>query len=204
MPLVVRTVVRTALRTLPRHSARAAAWLLALPSLASLAIGDVRAADYVQTRGSTLEFNGTFQNAPFTGAFPGFRAQLRFDPDDLKSAHLDVAIPMAMSTTHRTDYDNEMRAAWFLDVAEFPTARYVADHFRPLGSGQYVADGTLTLRGVSRPVALTFKWTPGTRPVLSGTAKVRRLDYGVGTRSDWASSITDDIGIATRVVFVAK
>lgn len=179
-------------------SLRPIALFLSLFPFASLA------ADYVQARGSTLRFEGSFQNEPFVGAFPGFRSRLRFDPADLKSARLEVEIPMAMSTTHRSDYDSEMRAAWFLDVAEFPAARYVARQFRPLGDNRYVAAGMLTLRGVSRPVALTFTWSPGAKPVLTGTAKVRRLDYGVGTRSDWGSSISDEIGIGARVVFDAK
>ena len=33
--------------------------------------------------------------------------------------------------------------------------------FRSLGGNQYAADGTLSLRGVSKPVTLTFTWTPG-------------------------------------------
>lgn len=179
--------------------------LLALAFASACALAaPAHAADYVQTRGSTLEFTGRYDHEAFTGHFPGFRTTLRFDPDRLAQSTLDVEIPLAMSTTHRSDYDSEMRAVWFLDVAEFPKAHYTASKFRRVGKDQFVADGALTLRGVTRPVALTFTWTPGERPVLAGTAKVNRLAFGVGTQSDWGSSITTEIGIATRVVFVAK
>ena len=63
----------------------------------------------------------------------------------------------------------------------------------------------LSLRGVSKPVTLTFTWTSGTSPVLSGTAAVKRLDFGVGT-GDWAdvSVIPNEIRINTKVLLQAK
>ena len=39
---------------------------------------------------------------------------------------------------------------------------------------------TVRKRGVTKPVTLTFTWTPGAQPVLTGKATVKRLDFGVG------------------------
>src|SRR3546814_14805572 len=63
------------------------------------------------------------------------------------------------------------------------------------------ADGTLELRGVSKPVTLTFTWTPGAAPVLAGKATVKRLDFGVGG-GDWADTdaIPNEVAVSTRVV----
>ncbi|NEL42644.1 MAG: YceI family protein, partial [Xanthomonas perforans] len=60
-------------------------------------------------------------------------------------------------------------------------------------------------RGVSKPVTLTFTWTPGTQPVLAGKALVKRLDFGVGG-GDWADTktIPNETAISTKVVFKAK
>ena len=74
-----------------------------------------------------------------------------------------------------------------------------------MGNDQFAADGTLELRGVSKPVTLTFSWKPGTQPVLTGKATVKRLDFGVGG-GDWADTktIPDDTAISTIVKFDAK
>lgn len=159
------------------------------------------AADYVQDSGA-LSFATEYQGETFTGLFPDFSTTLRFDPAAPQDARLDVTIPLATADTRNRERDSTLRTPDFFDVAKFATARYTARGFRPLGDDRYAADGTLELRGVSRPVTLTFTWTPGERPVLSGRATVKRLEFGVGG-GDWAdlSIIPDDVAVSTRVTF---
>lgn len=163
------------------------------------------AADYVQAPGSNLTFAGTYQGEVFTGKFPGFVTAFRFDPKQLAASKLQVVIPLATAATSNADYDGELRGASFFDAARFPRATYIATTFRALGGNRYAADGTLTLRGISKPVVLEFTWTPGAAPVLSGKATVKRLAFGVGG-GDWADTalIPDAIAISTKVVFKAK
>jgi polyisoprenoid-binding protein YceI len=141
----------------------------------------------------------------FTGKFPGFVTTFRFDPKQLAASKLQVVIPLATAATSNADYDGELRGASFFDAARFPRATYIATTFRALGGNRYAADGTLTLRGISKPVVLEFTWTPGAAPVLSGKATVKRLAFGVGG-GDWADTalIPDAIAISTKVVFKAK
>ena len=171
-----------------------------LPALLALSVPAV-AADYVQAPGSTLAFAGKYQGEVFVGRFPGFSTRLSFDPRKLDASRLEVTIPMATATTRNADYDGEMRGAAFFDAAKFPQATYVATKFHALGGNRYAADGTLTLRGTSRPVTLTFEWTQGERPVLFGRAAVQRLDFGVGG-GQWADTglIPNAIAVSTRVV----
>lgn len=172
---------------------------LLLPALLALSIPAV-AADYVQAPGSTLAFAGKYQGEVFVGRFPGFSTKLSFDPRKLDASRLEVTIPMATATTRNADYDGEMRGASFFDAAKFQ-ATYVATKFRALGGNRYAADGTLILRGASKPVTLTFEWTQGANPVLFGRAAVQRLDFGVGG-GQWADTglIPNAIAVSTRVV----
>jgi len=174
---------------------------LAIALLLSLAL-PAAAADYVQAPGSSLAFAGKYQGDVFTGRFPGFSTRMRFDPAQLANASLDVTIPLATSTTGNADYDENLRGADFFDAAKFPQAHYTATHFRSLGGNQYAADGTLSLHGASKPVTLTFTWTPGAQPVLTGKATVKRLDFGIGG-GDFADTglIPDGIAVSTKVVF---
>ena len=162
----------------------------------------VFAASYVQAPGSTLTFASSYQGEVFTGRFPGFATTLSFDPKQLATSKLDVMIPLAGATTGVEDYDVELRGDAFFNSTKFPQARYTATKFRALGDNRYAADGILSLRGASKPVTLTFTWTPGAKPVLVGKATVRRLDFGVGGEGDWADTelLPNAIAISTKVV----
>ena len=161
------------------------------------------AANYVQAPGSTLTFASSYEGEVFTGRFPGFATKFSFDPAKLAGARLDVSIPLATASTGNSDYDGEMRGVAFFDAARFPQARYTATKFRALGGNRYAADGTLSLRGISKPVTLEFTWSPGARPVLTGKATVKRLEFGVGGEGDWAdtSLLPNEIAVSTKVVF---
>ena len=162
------------------------------------------AADYTQAPGSSLVFASSYQGETFTGRFPGFVTKLSFDPKQLATSKLDVTIPLVTATTGVEDYDSELRGSAFFNASKFPQARYTATKFRALGGNKFAADGTLSLRGISKPVTLAFTWTPGAKPVLAGKATVKRLDFGVGS-GEWADAelLPNEIAINTKVVLQA-
>lgn len=174
-------------------------------ALAAALAAPAFAADYAQAAGSSLTFTGKYQGEAFNGRFPGFATTFSFDPANLAGAKLDVTIPLATATAGNPDYDGELRGASFFNSAKFPQAHYTATKFRSLGGNRYAADGALSLRGVAKPVTLTFTWTPGAKPVLAGSATVKRLDFGVGG-GDWADTgvIPNEIQVATKVIFQPK
>ncbi len=186
----------------PRHVRYHAALLGPLALAASLVVasGTAVAADYVQAPGSTLTFASSFENEVFTGHFSRFTTTMRFDPQRLDQATLDVTIPLASATTANPERDDTLQGGDFFNSKRFPQASYRASKFRHLGDDRYAADGTLTLRSVSGPVTLTFTWKRGTSPVLTGRASVQRLDFGVGG-GDWSdlAMIPAAVAISTRV-----
>ena len=159
------------------------------------------AADYAQAAGSTLAFASRYDGELFTGRFDRFDTRLSFDPAKPEAGTLDVTIGLASAVTGNADRDSTLKTADFFDIGTYAQARYSAKGFRKLADGQYAADGTLELRGVRKPVTLTFSWTDGAQPVLAGKAVVKRLDFGVGG-GDWADTdtIPDAVNISTRVV----
>ncbi|HEX2082004.1 MAG TPA: YceI family protein [Xanthomonadaceae bacterium] len=173
-------------------------------ALVAMLAAPAHAAEYVQAAGSTLAFASKYDGEVFTGTFPNFSTRLSFDPADLSAARLDVSIPLAGAKTGNADRDSTLQGSDFFDVAKFAQARYTATKFRSLGDKRYAADGTLELRGVRKPVTLTFTWTPGAKPVLAGKATVKRLEFGVGG-GDWAdtSTIPNEVAVSTRVVLQA-
>lgn len=168
--------------------------------LVALMSAPAAAADYVQAPGSSLVFATKYDGEVFTGQFGGFDTRLSFDPDNLDASRLEVTIQLVGTATGNGDRDSTLASADFFNISKFTQARYVAERFRALGSNTYAADGTLSLRGVDKPVTLTFTWTPGSPATLSGKATVKRLDFGVGG-GDWADTraIPDEVAISTRV-----
>lgn len=174
--------------------------------LAALAVaGSATAADYVQAPGSTLAFATKYQGEVFVGKLPGFTTRLRFDPTKLEGSVLDVTMPLAGVSIDNPDGTETLKGREFFNIAQFPQARFVANRFRSLGGNRYAADGTLTLRGIARPATLDFTWTPGPKPVLTGKATVKRLDFGIGA-GDWSDTdlIPNEVAVSTRVLLVPR
>jgi polyisoprenoid-binding protein YceI len=142
------------------------------------------AADYKQDASSTLGFSASYQGEKFNGRFSKFDSVIRFDPAHLEQSRFDVKIQLSSANTQNSERDEVLLESEFFNAKAQPQARYTATKFRSLGQNRFVADGVLSLRGVNKSVPLTFSWTPGAKPVLSGTAQIKRLDFKVGT-GDW-------------------
>jgi len=135
---------------------------------------------------STLGFANTYQNVEYTGRFRRFNAAIDFDPNDLARAKFDVTVDITSLDSQNSERDHTALGADFFDAPKFPKAHFVTTAFRKGGDGKVVADGVLTLRGVSKPVALTVAFTPhGNAATLDVTAQLKRLDFGIGT-GQWA------------------
>ena len=139
------------------------------------------------------------------GRFKEFTGSIDYDAANPGASSVNFTVQTASINTDNDKRDDHLRGSDFFDVGKFAQARYRAEGFRKLDDGRYAADGTLELRGVRKPVTLTFSWTPGAAPVLQGKATVKRLDFGVGG-GDWADTktIPDETAISTIVKFDAK
>lgn len=166
-----------------------------------LAGGDVSAADWTTQPGSSLGFSASYQGEAFNGSFAKFTPTIRFDPAKLADSRFDVRIALASADTRNSERDDLLKSGDFFDSKRQPEARYVASKFRALGGNRYAADGVLSLRGVSKPVVLAFTWTPGAKPVLDGTASLKRLDFGVGS-GDWTDLdlLPNEVKVKTRLI----
>lgn len=173
----------------------------ALIFLCALFSGTVFAADYVQQPGSSLSFTGSYQGEAFTGSFAKFNSSIRFDPAKLAQSRFDVRITLGSANTKNSERDEMLLDPDFFNTKAQAEARYVATKFRALGKNRFVAEGVLTLRGISKAVPLTFTWIPGPKPQLLGSAKIQRLDFKVGI-GDWEDLelIPNAVTVNTRLL----
>ena len=157
----------------------AAACALVLPFAAS-------AANYSVQSASTLGFTGTFQGASFDGKFGKFTAAISYDEAGLATSKFDVDVDLASAKTGDNDRDSALPGAQFFDTGKFPKAHFITTGFVKNASG-VVANGTLTLHGVTKPVTLRARFFgTATNPMSKkasvgflGRIAIKRSDFGV-------------------------
>jgi polyisoprenoid-binding protein YceI len=179
--------------------------LAPLLGLALILPGLAGAADYAVQPGSKLGFTGTFQGASFDGTFGKWTAAISYDAAKLAASKFDVDVDLASVKTGDKDRDGALPGADFFNVAKYPKAHFVTTGFRQNGA-QVIADGNLTLRGVTKPVSLNVNFKPaGAGATLDVAGTIKRLDFGVGG-GDYAdtSVIGGDVKVNAHLVLTPK
>jgi len=153
---------------------------------------------------SSLTFKGTYQNGPFDGAFGKFDAAISFDENDLSKDRFDVKIDMASADTQSSERNDTLRTPDFFDTAKYPQAHFITQAFGKGDDGSLEAKGSLTIRDKSKPVTLKVKFAAsGDSATLDVDTTLNRLDFGLGTSSDW-SDIGKDIAVHGHLVLTGK
>lgn len=173
-------------------------------AVAMTGAGFAQPAPYRVLPGSVLGFTASAEGEPFEGRFARFTPSIDFDPKRLASSRFDVRIDLASADTRNSERDELLHGNGFFNVGKVAQARYVASRFRALGGDRYVAEGVLTLNGISKPVALNFSWSGGAKPILVGDAALKRLDFAVGT-GEWADTgdLPNEVRVTTRLLLAA-
>lgn len=118
------------------------------------------------------------------GNFNTVEGQIITADDPLESS-ATATIDMTSLSTGNEQRDSDVKSENFLDVANHPSMSYRTTGIRQ-EAGEIIADGELTIKGVTQPVALTvevngFGPDPygGTRAGFSATGEINRTDYGI-------------------------
>ena len=130
---------------------------------------------------STLGFEGVAQDAAFVGKFDKWDAKILFDPDNLGASEATVTIDTASARTGDPNKDDPLKEDSWFATATFPTATFKTDKITAAGPGNYVADGTLTIRGVSQPESLPFTLAiDGDIAKMTGSLTLDRTAFMLG------------------------
>ncbi|MEL6979712.1 MAG: YceI family protein [Pseudomonadota bacterium] len=152
----------------------------------------------VAPEASEISFSGTQLGAPFSGAFARWRAEIRFDPEALEESAVRVEIETASAATGDIQVDGALPGADFFDSAAHPLAVFEASVFAnadaapeaAAGETAYRAEGTVTIKGVSAPVAFPFTLAiEDDQAVMRGALSLDRIAYELGLQADAAAAI---------------
>jgi polyisoprenoid-binding protein YceI len=120
------------------------------------------------------------------GQFRKFDGKIRLDAKDFAKSSFEGEIDVASIDTGNADRDNHLRTNDFFDAPNHPKITFKSTSIVARGGSEYVVHGDLTIRGVTKPVALDVEFqgtakNPYGKTVagLSATAVVNRKDFGV-------------------------
>lgn len=89
------------------------------------------------------------------GRFGAATGTVSTDGDDFATADVEVSIDAASLDTRDAGRDTHLRSADFFDVERFPTITFRSRSVTPQpGRGRYTVTGDLTIKGISREIAL--------------------------------------------------
>jgi polyisoprenoid-binding protein YceI len=120
------------------------------------------------------------------GQFSRWTGTLVVPGDDFSRAALDVAIDAASIDTGVADRDAHLRSADFLDVEKYPELAFKVTQVQRAGSEGLRVVGQLTIKGVTREVALAVDelgrvkdpWG-NERAAFTAKTSIDRSDYGL-------------------------
>ena len=158
----------------------------------------------VDKANSKIRFRSAFSGTAFEGGFAKWDAQINFDPKNLAASKVVVTVDLASAGTGDSDRDSTLPSADWFNVAKFPRAVFTSTVIKDLGGGTYEADGSLSLKGVAKPVALPFTLAiTGDTAKMSGQVVLKRNDFGVG-QGQFAAADTVPFEVTVPVTVVAK
>lgn len=118
------------------------------------------------------------------GRFTAFSGEIVTDGDSLTNGQVTVEIQADSVDTDDQQRDGHLRTNDFFGSDENPTIAFTSTAITPRGGNDFVINGNLTIRGVTRPVSLDAEYegggkTPFGTEVASWTARtdIDRKDF---------------------------
>lgn len=155
-------------------------------------------------KGSEITFSVKQMGVEVSGRFGRFDAHVDWVAGDVPKSSAKISVDIASLTTGDEEADATALDKPWLNQAAFPQATFASTTIRRSGS-DYVADGTLTIRGHSQQARAPFTLVPQADGalVVEGEFVVRRTDFGVGG-GEWNEGelVANEVPVRFRLVLV--
>ena len=153
-----------------------------------------------------VEFAAVNAGKNVTGNFSQVTGEVKFAPDRMEQNKAHIEIAMKAIKTADGDVASSLPLPEWLDVKKYATATFDSASFDKLDAHTFTAMGTLKLKGIARPLILTFTLDkfepkPGGIAEISGKAYIKRLDFGIG-QGEWKSisAVADEVTLTIHAV----
>jgi len=150
-------------------------------SASSFAVADTYIID---TKGGHAAINFKFKHIGISwllGEFKTFEGSFEYDPEDVAASSITVDIDTSSLDSNHAERDKHIRSEKYLNVNEYPTAKFISTGFTDKGEGNMSVTGDLTLRGITKSIVIEVSTV--------GAGETRWKDYRIGLE------ISNHIGI---------
>ncbi|MDF6045069.1 YceI family protein [Streptomyces sp. JH14] len=120
------------------------------------------------------------------GSFGAHEGTLNLDGSNPKNSTASIDVTIESIDTGIADRDNHLRSADFFDTEKFPKMTFRSTHAEQLGGDTYRVTGDLTIKDVTRPLAIDLEFNgTATDPYgnerigFEGSANILRSDWGL-------------------------
>jgi polyisoprenoid-binding protein YceI len=121
-----------------------------------------------------------------------------------RTGSVDVTIDTNSVNTGSAKFNEHLKGEDFFDTAKYPTITYKSDKLRFEGDRLTAVDGTLTIKGVSKPVTLKVtSFLCKRHPIMqkdacgaNAVARIKRSDFGMGK---YAPAVSDEVTLVIPV-----
>lgn len=120
------------------------------------------------------------------GEFQKFTVDFNLDQDHLENTTIEARIDASSINTRDAQRDAHLKSPDFLNAAEFPELVFKGARVERTGEATAKLHGELTIRGVTKPVALDVEYLGTSKSPWGATAlgfeantKINREDWGL-------------------------
>ena len=148
---------------------------------------------------SSVGFVGTQQGTKFNGRFQTFTAQINLDAADPTKGSIVGTVKLDSVNTRDSDRDASLLDKDWFNAKQYPEAKFESQKIEKTADG-YVANGNLTLKGATKPIALKFTLQgSGATAKFAGNMTINRFDFNVGEGWNDTSWVAQDVAVDIKL-----
>ncbi len=147
-----------------------------------------------------------------SGEFTKFDASVETQDDDFTTGQVSFTADLDSITTKNEQRDGHLKSADFFDAASYPQILFKGSRLTKESSDEYVLDGDLTLKGVTKPVRLKVSHSGVItdpfgmlRTGFEVSGKINRKDFGLSWHQLTEAGglvVSDEVRVQANVEFV--
>ena len=133
---------------------------------------------------SRLTFESQLDDIPFTGTFNHYTGRLTTTNDTtqpIKINSIQLTFNLKSVDTEQTERDEALTEPPFFDTKNHPTATFNSHTTHPIKNNKLKIEGILSINNIKQPLTITADIKVDNAITLTGTSRINRLDFNVGT-----------------------
>lgn len=149
-----------------------------------------------------------------SGEFTSYEGGVESNGDSFAQADVSFSAKVDSINTGNEQRDGHLKSADFFDAAAHPAITFKSTSFEKKADDEYVLNGDLSIRGVSKPVSLKVEYNGlvqdpygNTKAGFSLSGKINRKDFGLGWSAVTEAGsvvVSDEVKLAAEVQLVKQ